>query len=206
MAKKDIIPPRESDLLLMHDRFLAGATAQGTGFGLTAADLAAITVDNEDLHTDITASVNADAAAQSATAIKKSTIKRVVASTRGYAQRVKSAPGYDEAVGDSMGIEGAQDTTDLTTAKPTLKLTDLDHGTIQIAFNKTISDGVNLYCQREGETASTFLARDTNSPYVDNRPLLVAGKPEVRRYRAKYVLDDAETGELSDEAIITAPP
>jgi hypothetical protein len=41
---------------------------------------------------------------------------------------------------------------------------------------------------------------------VDNRPLLVAGKPEVRDYRALYVVSDAEIDSPSDEAVITATP
>ena len=57
-----------------------------------------------------------------------------------------------------------------------------------------------------GETLPVFLARGTASPYVDNRPLLVAGKPEVREYRALYVVADAEIGNPSDEAVITATP
>jgi hypothetical protein len=47
---------------------------------------------------------------------------------------------------------------------------------------------------------------DTASPYVDNRPLLVAGKPETREYRAIYILHDAEIGNPSDEAVVTAIP
>ncbi len=56
------------------------------------------------------------------------------------------------------------------------------------------------------DTLPVFLARDTASPYVDNRPLQVAGKLEVREYRAIYVVSDAEIGSLSDEAVITATP
>jgi hypothetical protein len=33
-----------------------------------------------------------------------------------------------------------------------------------------------------------------------------AGKPEVREYRAIYVLGDAEIGNFSDEIVITATP
>ena len=33
-----------------------------------------------------------------------------------------------------------------------------------------------------------------------------AGKPEVREYRAIYVLNDAEIGNFSDEIVITATP
>ncbi|MGA2602859.1 MAG: hypothetical protein ABSG14_01390 [Verrucomicrobiia bacterium] len=40
--------------------------------------------------------------------------------------------------------------------------------------------------QRDGDATFVFLAWDTSSPYVDNRPLLVAGKPEVRRYHCRY--------------------
>ena len=206
MAKKDFMPTRESALLLMHNRFRTATAAQGTAYGLSAADVAAISADNAALYADIAAAASAAAAAKNATAAKKSTIKRVVRSTRAYARRIKTAPGYDEGVGEGMGIEGPQDTTDLSTAKPTLKLTDLHHASIQIAFNKSVSHGINLYCQRDGEALSSFLARDTNSPYVDNRPLRVTGQPEVRRYRAKYVLDDTEIGEFSDQAVITVSP
>ena len=79
-------------------------------------------------------------------------------------------------------------------------------GSVEITFNKSKSEGVNIYCLRPGDAASTFLARDTASPYVDNRPLLVPGKPEVREYRAIYVLGDAEIGDFSNELVITATP
>ena len=39
-----------------------------------------------------------------------------------------------------------------------------------------------------------------------NPPLLVAGKPEVRKYKAKYVSDDAEIGLFGNEAIVTCQP
>ena len=40
---------------------------------------------------------------------------------------------------------------------------------VEIGFNKSTSKGVNLYCQCDSHTTPVFLARDTNSPYVDNR-------------------------------------
>ena len=42
-------------------------------------------------------------------------------------------------------------------------------------------DGMNLYSQRDGDPDFELLSRDTRSPYVDNRPLLVVGKPELRQ-------------------------
>jgi hypothetical protein len=206
MAKSDYLPANDSAFLLWHDRFLAAATAHAPAAGLAPADITAITTDNEDLHAAIANVAAAAAAAKNATAAKNAIVKAVAGRTRGYALRIKAKPGYDEALGDTFGIVGAEDTTDLSTAKPTLTGKAKGGGNVELGFNKSTSEGVNIYCRRDGDAAPVFLARDTASPYVDNRPLLVAGKPEVREYRAIYVVGDAEIGSLSDEAVITVAP
>ena len=101
---------------------------------------------------------------------------------------------------------GAEDSTDLSTSKPTLTVKALPHGAAEAGFDKRISHGVNLYCQRGSETGRVYLARDTNSPYVDNRPLLVAGQPETRTYTAIYVLNDEEIGLMSDAVVVVCKP
>ena len=73
-----------------------------------------------------------------------------------------------------------------------------------IKFNKGDSDGVNIYSQRDGDATFVFLARDTSSPYVDNRLLLAAGKPEVRRYHCRYIQKDQEIGLPSEDVTVTA--
>jgi len=206
MPRNDYIPYRDNDLLVWHDNFLAGATAHATEFGLTPADITAITTDNENLHASITGHFTAMAAARNTTAAKDATVKTAVGHVRAYARRMKAAPGYDTALGETLGIEGPEDTTDLSSAQPTLKGRSMDGGVVEIAFNKSKSDGINLYSMRDGESGFVFLARDTASPYLDNRPLLVAGKPEVRQHRAKYVLSDQEIGSYSDEMVITCAP
>jgi hypothetical protein len=50
------------------------------------------------------------------------------------------------------------------------------------------------------------LARDTQTRYVDNRPLLAAGKPELRRYTVVYVVKDQEVGNFSDELVVSCAP
>jgi len=45
-----------------------------------------------------------------------------------------------------------------------------------------------------------------SSDRVGNRPLLAAGKPEQRQYKAICVVDDQEVGQFSDEVVITARP
>ena len=59
---------------------------------------------------------------------------------------------------------------------------------------------------RGDEADFTFLARDSASPYIDNRPLLAAGKPELREYKCVYVLNDEKIGLFSDEVVVNCAP
>jgi hypothetical protein len=124
---------------------------------------------------------------------------------RAVVRRLKSANGYTEAAGQLLRIVGTEDSTDLTNSKPDLSAATLAHG-VELTFTKGRSDGVRIYAKRDGETDFSFLALDTSAPYLDNRPLLTAGKPEQRRYRAIYVLSDDEVGNFSDEVVATAAP
>lgn len=81
-----------------------------------------------------------------------------------------------------------------------------DGGVVEIDFNLANSEGVNIYSRRDGDGDFKFLARDTVPPYVDNRPLLAAGKPELREYKAVYVVSDAEIGLFSDEVVVNCAP
>ena len=51
-----------------------------------------------------------------------------------------------------------------------------------------------------------FLAIDTEVPYLDDRPLQVAGTPEVRKYRLRYWDKGNPNGDWSDTATITVGP
>ena len=206
MPKSDFVPRTDNDFLVWHDQFKLAAPGVGVALGLTPAELTAITGDNTALHTKFSAAANAEATAQQATGERRDARRSAEQRARLLARRMKLSPTYTAAQGSALGIEGPEDTTDLSTAKPTLSARDLAHCVIELSFNKSKSDGVNLYGQRGTEPGFTFLARDTESPYVDNRPLLVAGQPEVRQYHAVYVLADVEVGLPSDVAVVTCHP
>jgi hypothetical protein len=206
MPKSDYIPPADADLVIWHDRFKTAATNIGATLGILAADLTEITNDNTNLRAKVTASATATAAAQQAARDKQTTRKTVEDNIRRLARRLKVHKNYTAALGEQLGIEGAEDTTDLTTAKPKLTAVVGLHGKVELQFTKGKADGVNLYSQRDNENALVFLARDTYSPYVDNRPLLSAGKPEVRQYKAVYISNDAEVGQPSDVVVVTCQP
>ena len=128
---------------------------------------------------------------------------------RALARRIKAHLAYTGARDvprSVLGIVGADDATDLTTSQPDITGDDRTGGQVEICFNKLTSDGVNIYSKRDGDVDFIFLARDTQTPYLDNRPLKVAGKPEIREYKAMFVVGDQEIGIFSHELVVNCAP
>jgi hypothetical protein len=94
----------------------------------------------------------------------------------------------------------------MTQQKPALDTNPKSGGVVEVDFNKMSAEGVHIYSMRDGEAGFTLLASETHSPYVDNRPLLTAGKPETRSYKAVFFLGKSEIGLQSDVAQATARP
>jgi hypothetical protein len=206
MAKRDYLPKTRSEYLRWHDRFLAGLLEVLADLGLTAADKKPVADDNAALHADAAEADRTAGLAKAATAKLSQTLAASHQNARKLVRRIKDLPAYTDALGQQLSIIGEETVTDLSGAKPTLTATAQRGGVVVLDFPKGDSEGVNIYSQREGDSAFGFLARDTQSPYVDNRPLLAAGKPEIRKYKAVYVLGDDEVGLPSDEVSATAAP
>ena len=126
---------------------------------------------------------------------------------RALARRIKAHPAYTVALGNLLGIVGPDDGIDLSGRRPDITGNDpAGRDQVEIGFNKLISDGVNLYSKRDGDADFVFLARDTATPYIDTRSLLTAGKPEIREYKAMFVLNDEEIGIFSHELVVNCAP
>lgn len=204
MAKQDYIPATDGDLATWHDNFKTQVAAVGSGLGLTAGEIASVAATNTELHAKLTALSAAKANSAAKATEKQDSLRTAVSEARGFANRVKNHPTYTTALGQQLGIVGPEDTTNLSTSKPTLKAAATLPGSVTISFNKSISSGIRLMSKRGAETAFSFLAIDTSSPYVDNRANLAAG-PETRQYQAQYLLNDDPIGLLSDTLNVTAP-
>ena len=97
--------------------------------------------------------------------------------------RWKTAPGYDDSIGQDLGIIGAS--IEPSTAAPELSVSTSPDG-ITLRFLKHGHMGIHLESRRQGAETWAFLAIDTDSPYLDNRPPLTPGQSEWREYRARY--------------------
>ena len=229
MSKKDVIPTTEDGRKSWGENLLLKFPALRVQLGFSEEDEKALFDDIHMMIYVITASqsVNAEAKARTAYKIQMfygesgggnalpqplNTLPAapavlvapgVMGRIRAAVQRMKAQPGYTEAIGEQLQINGSE-TSDLNTetAKPPFKGA-ASVGNVRLDWTKGDFDGVVIESQRGAETAFTFLDKDFKSPFDDRRPNIVAGQPEIRRYRMIYLLDDQIVGAYSDEVAVT---
>jgi hypothetical protein len=204
MARQDYIPAADGDFLMWLQTFRRQVAALASQFDLTQPELDAITADLNALQASLATLNTKKAEMQAAAADKAETRRQVVGRMRALSNRLKAHRAYSDVQGRQLGIIGPEDSTDLSTARPTLRVAMVQPGQVSITFNKSTSTGVTILGQRGPETTFSFLAIDTVSPYVDTRPNLAPG-PETRYYQARYLDGDDPVGLLSDTVIVTVP-
>jgi hypothetical protein len=119
---------------------------------------------------------------------------------------IKTNAGCTADVAADLGIVGGADSFDPNTYIGEIRAVELtapEHVTIKFGKARGNIDGVNVYSRKQGTTDWKFLARDTQSPYVDTTPLATPGTPEVREYRVRGVINDDEIGDYSPALQIT---
>ena len=127
---------------------------------------------------------------------------------RALAQRIKGLHTYTVAIGQALGIEGPAATAlaaITATAQPVVRGRALVGGGVEINSTKGDAEAVDIYSQRDGDAAPVQLARVMHLPYLDARPLLVAGKPETRTYYSIFVSHDQQYGQPSATIKIVVP-
>ncbi len=116
------------------------------------------------------------------------------------AVRIKKHPAYTEAIGQDLGIIGAEQTIDYSSLKPALKII-LQAGHPVISWRKQGMDSLELWVDRGDAKGSVFLAIDTVPGYTDTAPLPTPGA--VWKYKGIYREADVQVGQWSDVASIT---
>src|SRR5205085_12647644 len=129
-----------------------------------------------------------------------------VADLRSTIAAIKTNSGYTPAIGADLGVVGSAGSFAPNTYQAELASVDQagpNQVTVKFGKAKGNIDGVHVYARLQGASDWKFLARDTQSPYVDTTPLGTVGKPEVREYRIRAVINDEEIGDYSDTAQVT---
>ncbi|HBJ86382.1 MAG TPA: hypothetical protein DDZ88_21505 [Verrucomicrobiales bacterium] len=122
---------------------------------------------------------------------------------------IKNAPGYTDVIGSDLGIIGPEvPPPPPGGGAPRIKLFVEQGAASQITRMTFFKDGhQGLHIEsRVGSGAWEFLAIDTVSPYLDERPLQVPGQAEVREYRARFWDNGQPNGNWCDVAKVTVGP
>ncbi|HEY8901168.1 MAG TPA: hypothetical protein VIM61_12220 [Chthoniobacterales bacterium] len=114
-------------------------------------------------------------------------------------QRIKNSPAYTDAIGQDLGIIGAEQTFDPEAAKPVLTLRLVAGGQPEIGWKKGPFTALEIEVNRG--TGFAFLAIDTEPDYVDT--FTPPATPTIWTYRAVYRLGESMAGQWSDPAEIT---
>ena len=122
-------------------------------------------------------------------------------------QRIKKAPGFNQAIGADLGILAATPrAVGIDDSKPEFTTTVLPGSQVRLDWVKGKLDGVRVESKRGAETEWTRLDDDRYSPYTDTRPPLQAGQSETRAYRLRYLKKDESVGAFSDVAMVRTLP
>ena len=121
------------------------------------------------------------------------------------ANAIKNHKNYTAAVGDLLGLEGAQQTgPDLATIQPQIDArVQGDHVAIKWGWqgHRAFLDQLEIQVDRADTKGWIMLTYDTTPGYNDTAPLpVIAAK---WKYRAIYRVADARVGMWSDEVSIT---
>jgi len=106
---------------------------------------------------------------------------------------IKLRANYSPVIGKTLGVIGSEVVIDWTTFHANLTGIAL-YLANQLSFVKKHLDGINLYSRLPGATEFTLLKYVGVSPFLDTRPLAVAGVIEKREYYAVGVVNDVEVG------------
>ncbi len=112
---------------------------------------------------------------------------------------VKLKSGYTQTIGETLQIATAPtDSAIPADAKPSATAAAMTGSIVRLDWTKGKFDGVFIDSQRGDENDWTRLDFDMRSPFEDTRPPIAAGKPEERRYRLRYFVDNQAVGLWSD--------
>ena len=199
-SKEDYIPSNKIQFLVWLKNFVKKAIANVNHYGINEEEIKALQ-DLADLY-DVDITDELELLTKKLAQFKKTATDRakVEKLCRGIAQKVKNDSQYTPKIGRDFGIIGEENPFDQKTYKPNIELRRVSSG-VEISFIKSETDGMNIYRRLDKtEDDWTYLARDTNSPYIDT---LQMDTHATYQYQVWGVIKDKEIGVASEIEIIT---
>lgn len=225
MAKNYYLPADDSGKADLLEHFAAKLPQYAKILEISAADLASAQADAAAFRNTLQGQQRAQANAQQWTALKNllrdggtgSAAPPAAAPTppsvpevppgviprfTAQATRIKNHKNYTPAIGQDLGIVGAEQTVDPSAWKPVLGI-KTQAGRPTVAWTKGGADALEIWVDRGDGPGFAFLAIDLKPDYPDSFPLPAPGTSALWKYRAIYRLGDDQVGQWSDVISVT---
>lgn len=228
MHNPDYYPIKLADKGPWHGNFSAKATLTGTLYGLSAAQVTQAAVDAEVVRLLINHNEQVDAFSKALTAFMRRMLRgkptdpagqpptppaalilppgglaAIEARTRQYAGIIKASSAYNKGVGEGYGIV-APERGELATPR-IRSARALTNSMIELKVRKPGYRAAVVDCRR-GDGDWEQVAFMTTAVWIDTRPPLVPGQPEVREYRCQGYAGNRRVGDFSQVvSIVTVP-
>ena len=204
MSKYDFLPTTMGNLDSWEETFLAKLPTYAASFGLSPAEVTAITNAITAHRTAYTAQLAAQANVSSLVEDTKSKRKAAISGLNGIraiANMMKNNSAYTKTAGLDLGIESNYIPPSPDTMVASIKAKVTIDNKVKIGTVLGTADGFNCYSRRGTETELTFLGTSVNSTLIDSRPNL-NGAPERREFVIRLVIGNVEVGTQSDIAVV----
>ena len=192
----DYVPHSESQLVGWLSNFVKKISIHGPALGLAEDELNTIRSACKEISSKIVDIEQKKSELQEIIETKDNVKNLTLAAIRCFVTRMKMHPAFTDVIGQELKIITPSGFITDSSNKVTLKA-GVSSGRVRVDFTKRHFNAVNIYSRLHGTEPWTFLARDTISPYEDNRPLS-NGQSEWREYMALGVIGDDEVGRPSD--------
>jgi hypothetical protein len=183
MKKKHVhfIPSKDAELLSWSANYSAKIATLGASVGLTPAEI----TDQQDKAQVVIDAVNkvTQKTQEKEEAVTAKNLVRAneLQELSNTAIVIKRHPQFTDNIGDELGIMGSNVPYQRSTLRSDIRATAYP-GLVEIRFKKRGQTGGGVFSRLQGADNWELLGNTAVSPFVDNRPLAVAGKPEIREY------------------------
>lgn len=120
----------------------------------------------------------------------------------GFVKRIKGSANYTEAIGEDLGIIGADIIEDNASKKPSISIT-IDVDRPKIKYKKQRTSGLNLYADHNDGTGMVFMKFISKTTFLDLTNMAPGKTTDLWKYMGIYVVDDIEVGIPSDPVSVT---
>ncbi len=166
--------------------------------GWTAADVARLDAEDDEMLKSITTAASSQATAQKDTNYRDTYRGEYMVKRRASIAHVKTNPAYTAAIGKDNRWLGTTDSKPTDDLKPTVKAIRTADG-VRLEWTKLKQDYVQIF-RRPAGTADwgRYIAIDGRSPYLDTEP----GLKGVYEYKVQLFHNDKPVGQPSDVVVI----